>query len=209
MISLTDEEYKDIIIRAYEYMYSVLNSYDDYIYTARLLDGKTIDNFINHIRLEDHTNNVEFILNFIESSFGYYAKNTTKYRHGLRTISLSWIIGKPAIQRTEQLKTDYPNFPNFLKFMRTRVGASLFAKFESEIGTKVSKMSNQAYIKLSKVEEDFKALCENDDVLLEHCLTGTFLYNHNSTRCVFCYHMKECKNLLQQNYPKIYKLRGY
>lgn len=209
MTDFTDEEYRDIIIRAYEYLYMEVNTTQDFQYTPNKVDELAVGKFIAYIRKEYHTNNVEFILKFIETSFGFYAKNTKNHIYGLRAIMLQWVIGTSAIKRNIKLDEDYPNFPRFLTFMRTRVGASLLSKFEVETNTEITKIPNSKYIEINQVEEDFKALCPDDELQLEHCITGTFLYNHNSTKCVFCTHMIECKKLLKLNYPKINKLRGY
>lgn len=209
MTEFSDEEYEDIIIRAYEYMYSELNTNADYRYNASITDKKMIANFIIFIKSEDHTDNVEFILNFLESSFGYYAKKRKELKFGLKSVMLSWVIGKKAVERTTKMREDFPDFPHFLKFMRTRVGASLLSKFEAETGTKTTRLKHETYIEINQVEEDFKSSCMDDTMILEHCITGTFLYNHKSTRCVFCPQRIDCKELLKKNYPKIYNLRGY
>ena len=127
----------------------------------------------------------------------------------MRSVQLSWIIGKPAILRQKYLDENYSGFPSFLKFIRTKVKASLYDKFSEEVGRGIKIISKTYYTKLNQNEETFKKMCNDDQYILEHCITGTFLYNHKSNICVFCNKRDDCKNTLQRVYPKIYKNRGY
>lgn len=71
------------------------------------------------------------------------------------------------------------------------------------------KPSPSPYLELRKVEENFKKEFHNTKKGLVWCVSNTTLFHHISPLCSSCTNKKECKEILKENYNKIYKLRGY
>lgn len=65
------------------------------------------------------------------------------------------------------------------------------------------------YTELRKVEEKFKQEFHNTKKGLSWCVSNTTLYHDISPLCSSCIYKEECKEILRQNYYKIYKFRGY
>ena len=41
------------------------------------------------------------------------------------------------------------------------------------------------------------------------CVGNTTMYNHKSALCGTCKNITKCKEVLKQEYPKVFKIRGY
>lgn len=214
MDKLTFEEYREIVLKAYEYMYCEVNCHADYQVNLNLVDEMTVDNFVNFVISEKSDNELHYILNFIESSFNFYVKSMQSgekhYRYGLKSIKIAWIVGKSAIKRHENFRANYPSLPKFLRFVRTKIKTDLWSKFGQETGVgNVDKLTIDKYIELNDREESHKRKMYSTPTTLEHCISTTFLYNHKSNLCVFCDFRPDCKNKLKEFYPTIYRKRGY
>lgn len=208
------DDYRDIILRAFEYMYCEVNTYSDHEVHTNKMDELAIKNFVADFQLKGiDPDNIDYILNFIESSFNYFVRlnedNPNRFKHGLRSLHVSWIIGKSAIARHEYFQSKFGSMTRFLRFVRTKVKADLYSKFDEHVTYNDEGFDIQKYIELSSVEEKFKNLYYNQELSLEHCFTGTYLYNHKSSLCVFCIHNKKCKELLRKEYPNLFVKRGY
>ena len=54
-----------------------------------------------------------------------------------------------------------------------------------------------------------EALPKYDETVIVAWYNGDYSFNHRSPLCASCEYKEECKDILKDNYPKIYKLRGY
>lgn len=215
MNKYTNEEYHDLILRAYEYMFGAVNIITDYkIETITKADVTVINKFIEYVKAEypDVGYHVYFILNFVESTFDYYVKELTKnkqrYKLGSMGLRPNFIFSEASIKRFSYFTHKYGDMTRFKRFVRTRIKADLYDKFVEHSTYDIVPIKLE-YNDLNEAEERYKKLYYNEEASLLHCVDGTFLYNHVSTLCVFCNHKDDCKKLLKKLYPTIYKNRGY
>lgn len=113
-------------------------------------------------------------------------------------VRFSWIFSRKAIERWDALSA---------KVRKRCVRTCL--KRDYDITNNVRPKLHGALISVRPVEERFKRAFYNTRKGLSWCIANTTLYNHRSGYCEGCNFKKECKDILQSNYIKIYKLRGY
>ncbi len=140
----------------------------------------------------------EFVRNFllygIQSWFN--SGSERDYSHSVR---FSWIFGRAAIKRWNALEG----------VVRTRcVRKSL--KTNHKINTLVHKSElSELLNKIRPHEEAFKKEYYNTNRGLLWCIANTSLYFHRSPLCATCKFKMECKQILEKEYPRVYKIRGY
>lgn len=140
----------------------------------------------------------EFVRKFLEFGIQSWFNDGTEKDYS-RQIRFSWIFGKAAIERWR--KNDVAT-----NVYITRAG--LKKKYDINVLKRTNEIQN-IVIKLRPVEEKFKSEYHNTKRGLLWCIANTTLYFHKSSKCVTCLFKQECKELLKQEYPKIYDKRGY
>lgn len=140
----------------------------------------------------------EFIRKFLEYGVQSWF-NDGAIKDYSRQVRFSWIFGKAAIERWN--KNDIAtNVFITRKGLKTKYKINLVKK-KTELATIVTTVRS--------VEESFKAEYHNTKRGYLWCIANTALYFHKSSKCVTCVFKNECKELLKQEYPKIYVKRGY
>lgn len=84
--------------------------------------------------------------------------------------------------------------------------------FITEIDAVISKQTiigEETVSSTNKHEELEKKRFHNTNRGFLNCVEKTSLFNHKSTNCVLCIFKNTCKSVLEKNYMKIYKNRGY
>lgn len=114
-------------------------------------------------------------------------------------IRFSWMISETALKRWK--KTDVKT-----NVYVTRIG--LKKSYNINTNKNKSKICIIA-THIRKVEECFKSRFFNTKKGFVWCIANTTLYFHKSSFCATCKFKDECKEILKQNYPNIYKRRGY
>ena len=140
----------------------------------------------------------EFVRTFTEYGIQSWFNSGSErdYSHSVR---FSWIFGGAAIKRWNALNADARTFV---------VRSSL--KTEHKINTlKHQSQLSELLTKVRPSEEKFKAEFHNTNRGLLWCVANTTLYFHRSGQCATCKFKEQCKDILKQEYPKIYKARGY
>lgn len=208
---MSDEEYRKIIVTAYEYFYRIVTADFKYTYTPIPSDESALDNFLASMRKEYGKNlHISLILTFIEHSFDYWvgfkSESTRKTRYGLKGIMLSWIIGKPAIKRFENMSERVRHFPRALRYIHRTTGLNIYSEFGIE---QVIKPELHDYIEVNPNEEYWKKMNHNTKHGLPTCVENTKLFNHKSELCMTCTAAEKCKGMLKESYKMLYKLRGY
>lgn len=140
--------------------------------------------------------NKAFITSFIEFGLNHYiTKGTDKKRKLCR---FSWVFSD---SQTKLYK---------------KVGAVYAAKIvsrelkqEFNIKVKHHSLLRNVYTTVRISEERIKQEFFNTKKGLSWCVINTSLYFDKSSWCSKCQSFKECKEILKQNYPYIYKVRGY
>ena len=116
-----------------------------------------------------------------------------------RSIRFSWIFGKKAIKRWRKFDVG-TNMRIVQKNLKQRYDINT-VKIETEIPKLVNTVRKQ--------EENFKAEFHNTKRGFLWCVANTTLYFHKSPKCATCKFKQDCKNILENEYPKIYLERGY
>lgn len=163
---------------------------------------------LNFIELFKSITNSDFVAEdnlkkFMEYQFNYWYKHDAKYGKGT-SIQIEWIIGSKAIERwnsrteKQKKKTDFIIRKNLKKDVK-------FEERDSQSSNEYKKI----LLEVSDHEEKEKARFHNTSKGFGYCLISTSLYNHKSKYCGTCNKSSECKKYLEDNYNKVYKLRGY
>lgn len=113
-------------------------------------------------------------------------------------VRFNWIFSRKAIERWDALSA---------KARKRCVRTCL--KRDYDITNNVRPKLNKVFTSIRPIEEKFKREFHNSRRGLSWCMANTTLYNDKSTLCGGCKFRAECKDILQRNYIKIYKLRGY
>lgn len=139
-----------------------------------------------------------FIKDFIEYQFQSWFNDGTEKDYS-RTIRFSWVVGKSAIKRWEALsaKTNVYLTRKFLK-QSYKINKNLY---KSSIGEFITEINPN--------EEKFKVQFFDTKRGLIWCIANTTLFNHKSSNCIVCSYKEECKQILKEQYKKVYKARGY
>lgn len=162
-------------------------------YQCNASDRGSFDNF-----LEKYPNvDKEYLRKFIE--YGVQSWFNDSVKNDVSRIRFTWIFGANAIKRwnANSVSTNVRITRNCLKKKHkinlTKVNSNLSSVFNT--------------VRLS--EEKQKAECFNSKRGLDWCIANTTLFFHKSSYCIICNFRTECKEILKQQYKKIYKLRGY
>ena len=129
----------------------------------------------------------------IQSWFNPDVSNGDKQR-----VRFNWIFSRKAIERWDALSA---------KARKRCVRTCLMRDYD--ITNNVRPKLNKAFTSIRPIEERFKKEFYNGRKGLSWCIANTTLYNDKSMLCCGCNFRAECKDILQRNYIKIYKLRGY
>lgn len=140
----------------------------------------------------------EFVRKFLEYGVQSWFNDGSEKDYS-RQVRFSWIFGKTAIVRWNKNDISTNVFIT-RKGLKTKYKINLVKK-KTELATIVTTVR--------LVEESFKAEYHNTKRGYLWCVANTTLYFHKSSKCVTCVFKNECKELLKQEYPKIYVKRGY
>lgn len=142
----------------------------------------------------------DFVRKFVEYGIqSWFNPDSNKDGRYNFTIRFSWIVGQKAIQRWDKFgnKTNVEITRNCLK-----------QNFDIDT-TKHTTKCNKMVVQVRPVEEKFKQEFFGTKRGLAWCVANTTLYHHRSPLCMRCPFKVECKEILKQNYYKVYKIRGY
>jgi hypothetical protein len=217
-------ERKSYII--YEEFYRQVNAYDDYVFEPwKVLNMRSMmTNYIDWLDKRFATENIktglvridlEFLVKFFMYGFNYWIWkiNDTnkeyegKYPHGHKSIKVGWVLGKEALKRFDRNEAKFDE----MKWAReiTKAETSVLHDLKA-----VSADNAQAFIELylsgeNEQEEFEKEQFYNTTEGLIWCKANTSLYNHKSKFCKGCNNRTRCKDLLKEQFPNLYKQRGY
>jgi len=140
----------------------------------------------------------ELVRKYIEYGLQSWFNPDIQYTQRMN-VRFSWIFGSAAIQRWNALPSSVRQF---------YVTSSL--KKDYVIKRKVkSKRLTSLLLRVRPIEEKFKHEYLNTKRGLLWCKANTTLYLHKSSACAICDYKDECKEMLKNNMPNVYRLRGY
>lgn len=166
-------------------------------YRCNDLDVKCWNAFVE----EFSKRNINFTKGFVRDFCEYGIQNwfnSSINKGDQHRVRFAWVFSRKAIQRWDALKWDARQ-----KYVRARL------KKDYSIINDVRPKLNSAFKGVRVIEERFKKEFFNSRRGFFWCIANTTLYNHKSLLCKGCVNKSECKEVLRQNYYKIYKLRGY
>lgn len=140
----------------------------------------------------------EFVRKFAEYGIQSWFNSGAKKDYS-REIRFNWVFGKSAIER-------WNKYDIATNVYITRIGL----KTDHKINVLKRKTTlPELLLSIRPAEEKFKAEYHNTKRGLLWCVANTTLYFHKSPKCATCKFKTECKEILKQEYPKIYVKRGY
>lgn len=116
-----------------------------------------------------------------------------------REVRFNWVFGKQAISRWNKLGA---------ATNAKIVSKNLKQKYKINVVKKKTDLS-KIVVAVRPIEEKFKAEFHNTKRGFMWCVANTTLYFHKSAKCATCDFKGECKELLKNEYPKIFIKRGY
>lgn len=141
---------------------------------------------------------MNFLIDYFKFQFSHYA-GTVNSKYGRNSIMIHWIIGPKAIKRWKE------------RDVRKKYIVKIKLKKEVEINLKnVFKINNnndKIFNKIYDYEERDKERFFNEDIAFNYCLMLTTLFNPKSKFCSGCRFKENCKKVLRENHPNIYKNR--
>lgn len=188
-----------LVVDTYKFYYEKVNGMNNFIFKMTDSRAKMIENFIiqfkdlNKTKLLQETS----LKRFFDYQFNYWYKRDAKYGKGV-SIQIEWIIGKQALDR-------------WIKLNKTHISYVVRKNLKKDVdfSTKETKKENWKLIEPQDYDESRKKRFLNSDIGLESCTLNTNMYNHKSKNCMVCIYSSECKELLKEIYPVIYKIRDY
>lgn len=158
-------------------------------------DTSAWNNFMEE--MEDNIGE-DFVRKFVEYGVQSWINSGTEKDYS-RIIRISWIFGKPAIER-------WRKYDIATNVYITRIGL----KKDHNINLIKHKSNISELVQtIRPSEEKFKEEYHNSRRGLAWCIANTTLYFHKSSWCAKCQFKKECKDIMKEQYPKVYKIRGY
>lgn len=161
-------------------------------------DLKSWEAFVDHYRGRVLTE--DFLTKYIEYGIQSWFNKGSEEDYS-RRVRFSWVIGKQAIKRWDV----------FGEETNVRITRGHIKKiYKKELGVGKARTSlGKVITEVNPTEEVQKARFAGTSKRLAWCIAMTTLYNHKSTNCATCDFKAECKIILEKEYPKVYKRRGY
>lgn len=142
---------------------------------------------------------MSFIKKYLEYQFQSWF-NTGMEKDYSRTVRFSWMFGQKAIKRWRVFSPE-----TNAKIVTSHIKKLGIYKAKVVRETKIPEL----ILKVRSVEENFKREYHNTKRGFAWCVANTTLYNHKSSLCVRCVFKNDCKEVLKEQYPKVFIKRGY
>lgn len=162
-------------------------------YQCNDADTQAWNNFIDANKV-----NEDLVRNIIQFGVQSYVNESMSDRQKAN-IRFAWMFGVRALKRY---------FDNGTTINQLIVRNDLKRKYRINTIRRESKLG-ELLTQLRPSEEAFKAEFHNSKRGLSWCIANTTLYHHRSPLCTTCNEKEVCKEMLKQNYNRVYILRGY
>ena len=203
---MTREECEQYCKDVYQDFYRETSMYKDFVYNHTDKHKTTLRKFVDYVDNVYGLNSVDinWVVNYIESGFNLWWDIPTRF--GVGNVMFPWIFGKKAISRYENIKGKDSRRARHKRTVRLGVGIKIINKYKKK---ETSQDLLSFVIGIREAEEKEKIRYYNTEEGLLWCISQTTLYNHLSHNCIVCKSKDKCKIILKENYPKIFKKRGY
>lgn len=175
---------QEILIKSFENYYQ--QAYEDLGYRVNIsANEKLINNFFKHLEKQGYPKysiGQDFINRFLLFQFEYWLDKDLENKP-----TLNWFIGKKAIERFCNVE-DWEQKSYFVSVNTAHL--------------KDLKQSQQT----SEYELEQKKKYHNQEHGFIHCIENTTLYS-SCIPCITCKFKVNCKELLKENYPLLFKRR--
>jgi hypothetical protein len=202
---MNEERLKKRSVDIYEELYRKVSLNAGFAFKGAINELIIIDKFVVwSFKNYKHNISEQYVRKFIEIQFNHYLHVQTPYGKGC--VMVSWCFGKKAQERYEEATQT----KNQVK-TRNRISFNLKKKVGlNDVPTGTPVKVNKLDITQTNInEENNKKLFHNSTKGQYWCILYTSLFNHNSNLCNTCKFAAECKQELREQYPNIYKIRGY
>lgn len=209
---MTRQECFNLTINIYQEYYRHVTLNHDYVFELDKLGRreKIINRFLDYVdkKYDLKSVGIDFLVNYIECGFNLYF-DATHLKFGVKSIQIEWIIGMTAVVRYEKIRDIDNKFFRGRRKINKDLSLRIVDKFKS-LSTTNTKAINELLTSgdIEFYESAKKKLYGTPEGLL-WCTMNTTLYNHKSKLCIECANRTKCKTILRDNFPKLYKLRGY
>ena len=186
-----------LVVDIYIDFYRQVSLNADYKFSCSDRDATMINNFIDRLNKDvGLALGKNYLIDYFEHAFNYWYSLDTKFGKG--NVMLNWVIGQAAYERWSSRHKH-----SFKYFVRCGLKKDIAVKRKRE--TTLNKVVLQTNI----AEEELKAKFHNSMKGFVFCVGNTTMYNHKSALCGTCKNITKCKEVLKQEYPKVFKIRGY
>lgn len=190
-----------LVVDTYNFFYKTINKKENNVLKMFPSRIKAIENFIEKFKNEFSVNFLQkdILDRYFEWSFNYWLdKENSKY--GNKGIQIEWIISNASITRWKQANKKYVTYI---------LGKTIRKKFNYEKRKGYKENWDNIFLKINPLEEIEKEKFHNTQKGYMNCSIFTTLYNHKSSNCLKCKYSINCKDNLKNEYPKLFKKRGY
>ena len=186
-----------LVVELFKHYYQEINN-QRFIFQFSDRNKKLVENFLSEFKKITNSKFIqkEFLKLYFEFQFHYWRNRNTKY--GSKGIRIEWILGKKAIKRWQEAKSDEVEW----------IGKQSLSDDVKSYSFKKKEIKDLV-IELNRVEEKEKQRFFNKRKGFFYCQIAATLYNHKSEFCMQCKFKKDCKKLLKKELPNVFKTRGY
>lgn len=153
----------------------------------------------------------EMIWFYVLYQFGRFQKTDFQLNAFVKEIQIKNIFGKTAITKFVNRRMELDDLTKKANYLSTysinkqHFTATKYLTFETGQQSKVA----DQYKKQMNIRSSVKAAASSTEYALITCYDFTDLFNHLDPACQSCNSAVECKAMLKETYPHLYKLKGY
>lgn len=207
---MVKEKIVESTILIYEELYQQCTLQKNFVMLLRENEYKWLNTFADFIvkQYREEEISTDLLIRYFEFQFSRYVgiePPKSKRTHGRNTILLQWVIGKKAIEawKSRDLKKNW-----LIKLkLREEFTLQLNKAFKKENKAKQASGTLRLLNAVNQLEEQTKLKFYNLPEGLVWCGTVNTVFNPCSEVCAGCINKTPCMEILQQNYPKLFKIR--
>jgi hypothetical protein len=184
------------VVEYYQYFYSKRFESEKYKFKPSEKGLKSIATFLNLMKVHYPTMGRRFLWRYFIFQFLYWEDLTLEAFYGKFRIEL--VVGQKAFKRWQERNKDFD-------------GQIDSNDLKANYGIRMQDLiSNIESVPIHyPAEEGVKLAYHNTEKGFVTCIAFTTLFDSDQEACRQCKFNKDCKNILKQNYPHLYEIRGY
>ena len=180
------------IFTFYQYFFSKIIRYDDYMFIPNKQQNSLINNFIANFLNKEYSHSVgtDFLFNFFAYNFEYWHNKGDKF--GGRKVMINMVLGSTAIERWKN-KNEHALYFSLDFCKKNKIFKS---EIDDIINFKEGDYSESRFEKIYNIER--KRFLNTDKGFL-NCISFTNLYNENCEACLECKFSIDCRKMKHEN----------